>query len=619
MREKDFKDIQEIIKGSNSSTYRDSEGNTQVRDSNVFKGMSVSDSDFITALTENAIKESMARKGVATTSLDQLKKQVQQSGSQVLNVIKNTNNPNGLGKKVFDSIYNNPLNIGNSNDPFGSSTVAPNLWLSPVEANALYTQKGLPETIINKKSKSILLNGVQIKNSKLSNKQLDMVLAESVRLGVPSKISDAVRDSLVYGGNLLFPMFKKDNPITMNMNMAGLIKAGVVGKNCIDYIISLDRWATVVMPPHNPTHKDYLKPTKYYIPFLGSDVNGQRCSRIVTSTPAGWWGALTNLGWGLPDAVGYLQSVMNYDVTMQTVPMMIQQMSILARQINVDGILASEGANALDGLVEENTIKVTQWSPTNPVTMDVLGELKSIDRDFTEVPSLIKLARQDLAARATIPEPMLFSSDRGAFSSGDDTQGNLTKQWEAVKFIHKDVERQFSNFAKLLVINALGTSKEVLAVLPYTQLVFDTPILANAVERAEIGKDLSTSFFNLVGGTMPIPQALSMVGNFAGDQIPISSTLIDELQQRQDDIDKKANEKHEKEMELLAVQIENAEKQATKAPETGVKEPKKEKKYEEGKKKNDYTRLEQKQKTKHKEVGQRHNKLGQARAKAGLE
>ena len=144
-------------------------------------------------------------------------------------------------------------------------------------------------------------------------------------------------------------------------------------KDCIDYFVNLDRWNTFIIPPYNPTQKDFLRPEVYTIPFLGSDVHHSRCARVVTAKQAGYWGQILNQGWGISDLCGYLQSGMNYKVAVQSLPLMIQQMSILARTVNVDGVLATEGANALDNLVEQDTIRTREASPDNPITMDVLG------------------------------------------------------------------------------------------------------------------------------------------------------------------------------------------------------------------------------------------------------
>ena len=51
------------------------------------------------------------------------------------------------------------------------------------------------------------------------------------------------------------------------------MKLGILGKDCIDYFVQLDRWNTFIIPPYNPTQKDFLMPDVYTVPFLGSDVN----------------------------------------------------------------------------------------------------------------------------------------------------------------------------------------------------------------------------------------------------------------------------------------------------------------------------------------------------------
>lgn len=562
-----YKDIYAIINSGRTSVTRDSKNNTQIKDSTSFKGLAASKIPMLTDIIDNDVKKNMSASGIKYATMDQVRSQAKRfTVDAAMSMVK------GQGKsasQLRDSIYNQATNIGSENDPTMMSNVDTNIWISPYEANAMYSQKGLPEVIVNKKSKSILLNGLKIKNRLLTAKQIDQISLKMMSLDIPKILSDAVRDSLVYGGALVFPMFKKDNPITANMSLVGLLKAGIVGKNCIDYIIALDRWNTMHLPNLNPTQKDFLHPEKYYIPYLGADVHGSRCSRIITSSQAGFWGQVMTLGWGLSDFCGYAREVQNYKVAMNTLPMMIQQMSILARTINMDGVLAQEGSNIMDSLLEADTIRLSNWSPTNPITMDMLGELKVINRDFAEVPELLHLLRQDLAAAATMPEPMLFSSEKGNFSSGDDTQGNLTKQYESVKFIHKDVETQFKMLAKILIIDALGASEEIIRCLPYTEIHFDTPMIANSVEKAEIGYSLSQSYFEMVAGQMPLDKAALIMSSYGGDEMSIDSELLESLQERQKTIDDRATKKYEKEMELMDAQIESTKVNTDNAEATG--------------------------------------------------
>ena len=574
-------DVYSIVNSARVSIKRDKRSNkTLVQDSTTFKGMPLALHEEITDLVAEEMKQVQMKHGIKHTTLDSLMGESDRKiKASILPLIKGKS-----ATEVYDSFFNPLTNVNTSHDPTTAGATFPNLWLSPYEANSLYSQKGLTETIINKKSKSILLNGLKIKNPRLSAKDIDTISMNMVRLNFPKILADANRDALVYGGALVFPMFRKDNPATTSLSLEALVRTGLLGKGTIERFIALDRWNTVHIPATNPTARDWLEPEKYFIPFLGSDVHGSRCARVVTGEQAGYFGRIMTMGWGLSDFVGYMKELTDYKNAIQTVPLMIQQMSILARTVNVDGIIATEGANVMDALNMENTIRTTEWSPQNPITLDVLGQIQVINRQFQHVPELIRLLRQDAAAAANIPEPMLWSSEKGNFSSGDDTQGNMAKQYESIKYVHKDVEYSFKQLAKILIIDALGTSQRVLEALPFTEIHFDTPMVANSTERAEIGKNIADTFFSFVSGQMPIHESAQIASGYGGDELSISSELLDTLKARQDKSDIQQEEKFKKEMELLDAQIENA-KNGKSEEGSKIQKPKK----------GEYSRLEQEQ------------------------
>lgn len=553
-------DVFRIINKSKASVKREKGNRTVLLDSHSFKGLPLSAVQEITALIDNDTQLKMKSSGRKFATYDSV---MQESEQNMKKVLLNLTKPNQKARSLFDSISNPVTDIASTRDPTMYSEVQPNIYISPFEAATLYSQKGLPELVINKKAKSILLNGLKIKNAKLSAKQIDEVSLNAIKRDLPKIISDAIRDSLVYGGDLLFPMFKKDTPGTTLLSCAGLIKQGVLAKDSIDYFISLDRWNTVHLPFTNPTQKDYLDPEKYFIPYLGADVHRSRCSRLVTGAQSGFWGNMPTLGWGVSDFCGYLRSMQNYKIAVQTIPLMIQQMSIIARTIDVSGVLAAEGANALDDMADRDTVRYSEWSPTNPVTLDLIGQIQVINRQFAHVPDLLRLLRQDFASDTNIPEPMLFSSEKGNFSSGDDTEGNLTKQYESVKYIHKDVESQMKRLAQILIIDALGTDDEIIMALPYTEIHFDTPVIANSVERAEIGKNIADTFFQYVAGQMPVDKAAELASVSGGDELSINSELLEDLKRRQKESDDFVKAKQEKELELLDQQIKGAKEGAT--------------------------------------------------------
>lgn len=503
-------------------------GKRSVRDScSTFRGVPVSDVYAVSQELDSSIKEDIVKQtGAVFKGAREIQSAVLDSALRVRNAVVSEK---PVTAKVLDGIFNSMWGIGGPSDPASSGFVTPNIWLSPAEANALYSQKGLPETVINKKSKSTLLNGCKIRNPRLSARQIDAISENMMRLNLPSIIADSMRDSLVYGGGITFPLLKGDTPVTMSMDMEQLLKAGVLKKGCVSRFITLDRWNTWIVPPVSPCQKDYLEPDVYYIPYMGCDVSHARTARIVTSPQAGWWGKTLTQGWGISDFCGFYLSYVQYVTAKNALPNMIQQMSLLVRTTNIDAVLATQGANVMDDIMGENAVKVRHATQQNPINMDILGDLKAVNRNFSQVPELIRLLRQAFAADANIPEPMLLSSEKGNFASGDDTQGNLSKQWESVKYIYKDAETQLRRMAMIIVIDTLGLDREVLKALPYTTIQFDSPVIANATEKAEIAKDLSESFFNLVGGQMPMDKAAEIAFSYAGDDLSLSSDTLEQL------------------------------------------------------------------------------------------
>ena len=579
----EFKELRKIINGSNMSVKHYQNGKVAITDSHNFKGMKLSDLEAAQKLVADAAeadtKELAKKCGIKEIeTLDSITKRANQNIGVIMDCLqsktpmtaeeirKKAQSPRG----IRDSIINGRWNVNNGIDPSRSNLSLPNVYISPWEANSLYSQKGIFETVINKKSKSILLNGCNLENTHLTQKQIDLVKERMEVHDFKNILAENTLTSLVYGGSLCFPLFKKDTPVTTTLSLASLLRLGGLKKDCIDYFVNLDRWNTFIIPPYNPTQKDFLRPEVYTIPFLGSDVHHSRCARVVTAKQAGYWGQILNQGWGISDLCGYLQSGMNYKVAVQSLPLMIQQMSILARTVNVDGVLATEGANALDNLVEQDTIRTREASPDNPITMDVLGDIKSINRNFGQVPELIRLLRQDFASDAVLPEPLLFSSEKGNFSSGDDTQGNLFKQNESVQMIHKELEPQFKQLAKIMIIDALGTDDEIIKALPYTQIHFDQPVIANALERAQIGKHHSETVFNYVSARLPIDIAVEMADKNVSSDMRTTADILEKLRNIQTKGDENDDKRIQLELEQKEADIEQTNAQ-TKATEESVK------------------------------------------------
>ncbi len=572
-------DIWRIINTEPVSTHR-KDGRPVIRDSVSFRALDQRKQDTINRYTENRVKELSYKAAPDMITLEELKRKTENTMKPlILNAAVRDSFPGGdIGRAPgyfpnggnMGGVYNPVTGAGTSADPSAQVRVTPNLWLSAFEASSIYSQKGIPELIVKKKSQSIIINGVRIRNKYFTPDQLDKIAENVIRLNFAETIAQSVNWSLVYGGSLVFPFFRKDTPVSMSLNIRNLIKYGIVGKGCIDRFVCLDRWNVVHIPQTNPTAADFLEPSWYFIPFLGCDVRGERCARIVTSPQAGYWGNMMTLGWGLSDFCGWYPAVLNYMSVMDTLTTMINQMSILVRSINVDGVLATEGELILDAIARQNTNTVRRSSNVNdPIMYDILGSLQAINRDYGEVPNLVRLMRQDMCAKANFPEEAIISSERGAFSSGDSTEGAMEKQLEAIKYVHKDVARQLKYAVYLLVIDALGLDRDVLKNLSYTTIEFDNPALTDAAKKARFFKEITEGYFNEVSGLMDASTALEIASAVGETDLPVSNELIEKVRARQEKLDAQADEKHKLEMELMKAQIQAAKNPAPAAGSSG--------------------------------------------------
>jgi hypothetical protein len=573
-------EVWRIINGARTSTGRSRDG--RVVRSRAFKGLPVSKQKEVNDLVSAAEKENVQEVlGQNLRTLDDVKKHSADLGN-----ILTTNFSSGRSIIAsFEASKNRPAMefvlprtkdagfdyrsvgpVGNGSgvggvrnpvtgegtygvDPSMSTLVDQNIWLSPQEATALYSQKGIFEMVINKKSKSIRLNGVKIKNPKYKPDVLKRINENAMKKGFDKAIADATRDSLAFGGSTIFPFFKKDNAITTGLPIPILARMGVVKKNCVDYFVKLDRWNIVNIPNCNPTARDFFKPQWYYVPFLGGEVNGSRVSRIVTSPQAGYWGTILTYGWGISDFVGYVQSGFNYRSIRQAIPTMIRQMSVISRSINVDGALATEGNIMLQDLLKEDTVKFRQLSDFNPINMDVIGELKAINRNFQQVPELFRLIRQDFAADANLPEELIWSSERGAFSSGDTTDSAFEKQSEGIRFMHKDVADDLKSLAMIMVIDSEGLDRELLRDLEYTYVEFDEPRVTNAKDRADLMEAGAEAVFKLTASGAKMPTAIRTVESWGGEEFELDEAIHRELLAAQEEKDERDKETHDAEVE----------------------------------------------------------------------
>lgn len=422
-----------------------------------------------------------------------------------------------LKKVVSDGFYNPISGTGTADDPSQSTTANIPLLIGPSEVTALYSNGGISQIIIDKKSKGVLLNGYRFKSSVFSEQELIDLQGHAESTGFGMALNDVFRDGNIYGGSVLFPILKGDNPLTTAMNFKQLMASKVLTKGCLRRWVSVDRWNTVVIPSFDLCAEDYLHPRSFYVPISGLEVNSDRAA-FVKPKPQPYWAAIQQLGWGEPDCISYISSVKGYEIMVMSIPIMCQQMSLLVHQLPLDGIIAQNGPDAARKWQKENEEQLRNWSILNPKAINSYGEIAVVNRTYTGFDSLVDAVRKDVSAKAGIPESVIFfSQPNGIFNKTEEDV--LLKQSETIRMVQKVVAPAINEVLPYIAVSLWGLPEGLTSWEKYKtlQIDFDSPVISSPTQKADIAQKYSQSIATLVGAGMPLQTALSFVSRLASE------------------------------------------------------------------------------------------------------
>lgn len=421
-------------------------------------------------------------------------------------------------KKVIKDGFYNPLNgVNGVNDPSCATTATIPLLIGPSEVTALYSNGGISQIIIDKKSKGVLLNGYRFKSGKFNEQELVDLQGHAEATGFSMALNDTFRDGNIYGGSALFPILFDDNPLTTAMTVKQLMQAGKLTKNCLRRWVSVDRWNTVVIPNYDICAEDYLRPRSFYVPISGLEINSERAA-LVRPKPQPYWAAIQQLGWGEPDSVGYITSVKGYEIMMASIPILWQQMSLLVHQLPLDGIIAQNGPEAAKKWQAENEEQLRNWSMLNPKAINSYGEIAVVNRTYSGLDSIIDASRKDVSAKAGIPESVIFfSQPNGIFNKTEEDV--LLKQSETIRMIQRVVTPAINRLLPFIAVSCWGLPEgwESWEKYQTLQIDFDSPVISSPTEKSNIAQKYSQSIATLTGAGMPLQTAVSFVARLASE------------------------------------------------------------------------------------------------------
>jgi hypothetical protein len=451
---------------------------------------SIEDIDEMKDVMFNHMKGRYIKNGVSFQSYDEMKKQVTQV--------------------VGDEFYNEATGVGTLTDPQAFSKASVPVMLGPMEQSALYSNGGIAAIIIDKKAKGMVSTGITFKayEEKLWGNDKIKMLEEAANItGCNTSLIETLRDGLIFGGSVQHPVFKKEKKGDRLKSLDEL----VLEKGCIDRWVSADRWNIVYVPSYDVTAEDYLRPETIYFPLGGYEISTRRCSLLRPKTMP-YWAVLYNLGWSPSDYSGYARALYAYTMVSMAVPIMAQQMSLLLYQMPLDAIAAQMGPETVKKLMAVNEEKMKEWSVLNPKAVNIVGELKVVDRNFSGFDHFLGSVKSDLAAQCGIAEPVLFHTPNKGFS--DNTTEALLKDSEMMRLLQIGTETQLTCITDALIAHTWGTDSEEWKNRRKVRMSFDKPIVSTEKDLAEVGARFAATVASLVQANVPADEAIKLASQF---------------------------------------------------------------------------------------------------------
>ncbi len=444
-----------------------------------------------------------------------------------------------------DTVYNKKNGIGTMIDPSIYTRSNIPVMMGPFEESNLYASGGLPAIIIDKKSKAMTIQGATFKAQDKfwdSNKIQELEEA-AITTGFNDAVSDGTLNSFLYGGGILYPVFKGDTPGKMLQDMYKSMK---LEKGCIERWVTVDRWNLTIVPSYIVTAQDYLKPKTVFVPLSSLEINTSRVAFIKPKQEP-YWVYLLNLGWCPSDMCGWIRSYYGYKITCQSIPVMAQQMSLLLYRMPLDALNATMGADKVQELMKINEEKMNEWSAVSPKAVNMVGEVEVVDRTYSGFEQFVGAMKSELAAQSELPEPSLWHTPNKGFS--DNTTESLLKQSEALRMSQAYLERCMKPSTDALIAHVYGKDSEEWENRHTIRMSFAKPVISTEKDLAEVGARFAASVSSFVNAGVSPDTALELSSQFF-PTVKITDELLSKAKKSYEEVQKMQLEMGQSKMQL---------------------------------------------------------------------
>lgn len=410
-----------------------------------------------------------------------------------------------------------------------------NIYFSPDEASMLYSSNGLPTHIIDKKASGVFLNGLNFRCKGISQDLMAEFTEYAESSGFIDQWRSALTQALVYGGAIMYPIMKYDNPSSLLESIDIYDKDSVSDfleytgnpkKSFLKEFSVFDRWNTVIVPEYSPMAKDYLMAGAMFIPVDGVTVNTSRAS-LIKWKKTSYWEALRFIGWCPSDFSGWMDSYMQYKLMQQALPKMAMQSSLLYSYLPIDPVLMQNGTSDVRELQSMAQEALDNISVNNAKVFNSVGELKSIERQYSGFKDIFAENRVSLCADIGLPVSVVFEDAPKGLAS-DRADDIILKKAEAVKMIWNNISHEVARMAILLGYDFFGVDSKEAENLKYLIVESTSHTAETAQQKADIANTFADTVSKLsVAGVAP-RDGIKLVEKFF-PEIPMSESMEESL------------------------------------------------------------------------------------------
>ena len=438
-----------------------------------------------------------------------------------------------MSVKIVGDMYNFKTGIGTLSDPSEYTQSLIPIMMGPMEMTRLYSAGGLVSNLIDKKISGMLSQGITFTtfDDEFWDKSRLAALEESAGIThLVSSLEDAMRDAYIYGGAAIYPVFNTETYLSYMDDMQQMN----LQKGCVNRWVEVDRWNLTYVPSYDVTSEDYLHPKSIYVPIGGIEVSTTRCA-LLTPKPQPYWSAICNIGWSPSDYCGWIRSLMGYQITVQAIPVMAQQMSLLLYRIPLEELNATLGTDAVKALMEINEEKMREWSAVNPKAVNMIGEVEVVSRTYSGFDLFLGGMKSDLAAQCGIPEPSIWHTPNKGFA--DNSQEMLMKESSFIWKQGQYIERKLNPIRDALIAHTFGSDSKEWANKEKIHINFKKPSDATEKDRAEIGARFAATISSLTTAGIPPQDGLKLATQFY-PSFELTDDILNDVQKAYEEMQK---------------------------------------------------------------------------------